>query len=97
EQHHQHEQDRRGDAEQRIGPPFPHVLDWLHKMKGRRTARALWSPCWMDFYLPASTLFSSAWNSARIALALMHLALAFLIQSSMIGAERFCASARIAG
>ena len=41
----------------------------------------------MEGYLPAATFFSSAWNSSRIALALTPFALAFLIQSSMIGAD----------
>src|SRR6185503_11520285 len=48
-------------------------------------------------YFPAATFFSSAWNSARIALAFGTFTLAFAIQPSMIGPVAFFASALIAG
>src|SRR5712691_2008182 len=48
-------------------------------------------------HLPAATFFSSSWNSVRVLAASTPLARAFVIQSSMIGAERFFTSATKAG
>src|SRR5204863_1813348 len=73
ERHHQEEDDRSGDAEERVGVPLPPLLERAH--------------------LPAATFFSSSWNSARTLAASTPLALAAVIHSSMIGAERFFTSA----
>src|SRR5215510_11762921 len=48
-------------------------------------------------HCPAATFFNSARNSARILAASTPLALALVIQSSTMGAERFCTSATKAG
>src|SRR6266478_4647657 len=48
-------------------------------------------------HLPAATFFSSSRNSARTLGESTPLALALVIQSSMMGAERFCTSATKAG
>src|SRR5262249_21757018 len=48
-------------------------------------------------HLPAAAFLSSSWNSLRIFPASTPLALAFVIQSSTIGAERFFTSATKAG
>src|SRR3984893_18523716 len=54
-------------------------------------------PLLRSAHLPAATFFSSSRNSARILAASTPLALAFLIQSSTMGAERFWTSATKAG
>ena len=62
----------------------------------RRSARRF-QPRLGAAHFPAATFFSSSRNSSRILAASTPLALAFLIQSSMIGAERFFTSATNAG
>src|SRR6185436_15365441 len=64
---------------------------------GRDTKHGVRPPFPNRVHLPDATFFSSWWNSVSTARALGSLALAFLTQSSMIGPERFCASACIAG
>ena len=86
EHHHAEQQDRGGDAERGVGAPFP---DRARRRRHRRKGAVRSAPILVDLaqdYLPAATFFSSAWNSSRTALALMPLALACLIHSSMIGA-----------
>src|SRR5262245_54530989 len=103
----QHQQAELGDLEGAADRPVEeiaadHVEERQHhhgkEKGGRRNAEdSVRPPFPHGVHLPEATFFSSPWNSSRTALALGSLALAFLTQSSMIGPERFLASACIAG
>src|SRR6185295_10463809 len=103
DQHHQPELgDLEGAADRLVQQVAAHhVEEGEHhhgKEKGgcRDAEHGVRPPFPQRLHLPEATFFSSWWNSSSTALALGSLPLAFLSQSSMIGPERFFASACIA-